>query len=80
MIHLTVKPSQNQKITQYKYLDKSFPVFYGTAQGGFATRRTLSPGCKPGESDAGKLMTKYLDSLKCVGIKFAYNKDKSETK
>jgi len=29
-----------------------------TAQGGFATRRTLSPGCKPVESDAGKLMGK----------------------
>jgi len=29
-------------------------------QGGFATRRTLAPGCKPVESDAGKLMGKYL--------------------
>jgi len=29
----------------------------------FATRRTLLPGCKPGKSDAGKLMAKYLNVM-----------------
>ena len=32
------------------------------AQGGFATRRSMPPGCKPTASDAGKLLVKYLKS------------------
>jgi len=33
-----------------KYLDNNFPVFYAP----------LKAGLQPGESDAGKLMAKYL--------------------
>ena len=47
-------------LAKRKYSAKSFRVFSRTARGGFVTRCLMSPGCKPGESYAGKLLSKYL--------------------
>jgi len=37
-----------------------FSDIFHTALDGFATHRLMPPGCKPVESDAGKLVGKYL--------------------
>ena len=40
-----------------------FSDIFHTARGGFATHRLMPPGCKPGESDAGKRVSMDLNLL-----------------
>jgi len=46
-----------------------FSDIFHTARGRFATHRLMPPGCKPGESDARKLLVKYLFMQGCSVLK-----------